>query len=370
MAAPLTRHVPICVPLLQQTGLLSRLSTNTNSDSQKKKASKFAHCPPRVFSGIQPTGIPHLGNYVGAIKNWVQLQKKYDDVIFSIVDLHSITVPQDPAVLRENILDMTACLLACGIDPGKSILFQQSAVCQHAELNWILSSLCTLPRLNHLPQWREKSERMKDPSVGLFTYPILQTADIIVYKATEVPVGEDQRHHIELARDLAKAFNRTFQVMFPRPELLSSEVPRIKSLRHPENKMSKSEPNAKGRIDLTDSPDEIREKIKKAVTDVTAELTYDPEERPGVSNLIDIHSSLTGLLQEEICEENMLLSKSDYKAMLADIVIEQLAPIRENVLKLKGDRSHLQQVLESGNERAREIAEETMKEVKKAVGLS
>ncbi|XP_041351671.1 tryptophan--tRNA ligase, mitochondrial-like isoform X2 [Gigantopelta aegis] len=330
---------------------------------------KFASCPPRILSGIQPTGIPHIGNYVGAIKNWVSLQQKYDDVMYSIVDLHSVTVPQDPVTLRQNIYDMTACILACGIDPEKSILFQQSRVSEHAELAWLLSCLCTLPRLEHLPQWKEKSAKVKEPGVGLFTYPILQTADIILYKSTDVPVGEDQIHHIELARHLARTFNRNFGVIFPKPNALIGEIPKIRSLRNPQSKMSKSEINPLSRIELTDTADEIQEKMKKAVSDFTPTISYDPENRPAISNLIDIHSAFTDLFPDEICENAMLMNTIEYKQRVADVVITSLKPIREEIIRLQQDKPYLDSVLQKGSERAQNIARQTMAEVKSLMGL-
>ncbi|XP_025098211.1 tryptophan--tRNA ligase, mitochondrial-like [Pomacea canaliculata] len=340
-------------------------------DEKDAKTKQFAEVPPRLFSGIQPTGIPHIGNYIGAIKNWVMLQKKYDSVIFCIVDLHSITVPQEPKVLRQNILDMTACLLACGIDPEKSILFLQSHVQEHAELAWLLGCLCTLPRLQHLPQWKEKSQKIKEPGLGLFTYPVLQAADILLYKATDVPVGEDQIHHIELTRYLAKSFNRNFNTIFPRCRALTGESPKIRSLRNPEGKMSKSDPNPLSRIELTDSPKDITEKIKKAVTDFTSEVSYDPDRRPGVSNLIDIHMGVTELCAEEICENAFLnaLTTAMYKATVAEAVIEHLKPISDSIQRLKNDPGHLEKVLKTGQERAQAIAQDTIMEVKQAMGL-
>lgn len=324
-----------------------------------------------MFSGIQPTGVPHIGNYVGAIKNWVALQQEYSSVILCIVDLHSITVPQDPQQLRQNIFDVAACLIACGIDPEKSILFQQSQVPEHAELAWMLGCLCTLPKLQHLPQWKEKSAKYKDPGLGLFTYPVLQAADILLYKATDVPVGEDQIHHIELTRHLAKSFNRGYGVIFPSPKALIGDVPKIRSLRNPATKMSKSELNQMSHIELTDTPDAITEKIKKAVTDLTSEVTYDPETRPGVSNLIDIHMAFTGQFAEEICEDAFLnaLDTGLYKRKVSEVVIEGLRPISDTIRRLQTDRGHLEKVLRSGQERARAIAVETMSEVRRAMGL-
>ncbi|CAG5135823.1 unnamed protein product, partial [Candidula unifasciata] len=309
---------------------------------------------PRVFSGIQPTGIPHIGNYAGAVSNWVKLQHQYpDNILLSIVDLHSITLPQNCEHLRQNTLDMTACLLACGIDPEKTILFQQSLVPAHTELAWILSCLCTVPRLQRLPQWKEKKEKVKDPSVGLLTYPVLQAADIMLYKASLVPVGEDQIHHIELTRDLTR------------------EVPKIRSLRNPLNKMSKSDVNVNSRIELLDTPDQIKEKIKKAVTDFTSEVTYDPENRPGVSNLVEIHMALTELSVDEIVEESFLCAENTdmYKQRLAEVIIEKLSPIRAQVLRYQKDPKYLLDVLHSGAAKASVLADKTMTEVRRLVGL-
>ncbi|KAK6168875.1 hypothetical protein SNE40_020043 [Patella caerulea] len=346
------------------------LSCPTLLSSTVERKEKYAICPPQVFSGIQPTGIPHIGNYVGAIRNWLKLQKKYQRVILSIVDLHSITTPQNPERLRENIFDMTACLIACGVDLQRCILFQQSSVSQHAELAWILGCMCTLPRLQQLPQFKQKSDKLKDVGVGLFTYPILQAADILLYKSTLIPVGKDQLQHIELARHLARTFNRTTEVLFPNPIEMIGHIPKIQSLRNPANKMSKSEENTLGRIDLTDSPDNIREKVKKAKTDFTSRVTYDPDNRPGVANLIKIHEALTGDTPEDICEDALLLDTARYKLKLAEIIIEKLKPIRENYIQLKSDRGYLKTVLEAGQLKAIQIAEATFSEVKKAIGLT
>ncbi|XP_045197522.2 tryptophan--tRNA ligase, mitochondrial-like isoform X2 [Mercenaria mercenaria] len=331
---------------------------------------RFAQCPPRVFSGIQPTGVPHLGNYLCAIRKWVEMQEQYDSMLVSVVDLHSITVPQDATELRENILVMAACLMACGIDHEKTILFQQSSVSYHTELAWILGCLCTLPRLGRLPQWREKSKTVKDPGIGLFTYPILQTADILLYKANVVPVGEDQIIHLELATDLARAFNRTYGIMFPSPEALIGDVSKVRSLKDPTCKMSKSDVNSMSRIDLTDSADLVQSKIKKSTTDsVSRILTYDPENRPGISNLIDIHSLLTDTKPEDIVHQCKDLNKVQYKERVSEIINETIQPINEKMTRLLNDKHYLHTVLKKGAERASEIADRTMTEVKDLVGL-
>ncbi|KAK0053595.1 tryptophan--tRNA ligase mitochondrial-like isoform X1 [Biomphalaria pfeifferi] len=335
-------------------------------------ASEWATCEPKVFSGIQPTGIPHLGNYVGAISNWLMLQNRYSgSMLLSIVDLHSITVPQQQQELRQNIINMTACLLGCGIHTSKTIIFQQSMVPYHTELAWILSCICTIPRIQKLAQWKEKQSKIKEPSVGLLTYPILQAADIMLYKSTLVPVGEDQTQHLELTRDLSRSFNRLHGVLFPECKILLGDVGRIKSLRNPTSKMSKSEPNDKSRIDLTDSPDVIKMKVKKAVTDFTSQISYDPDNRPGVSNLIDIHMALTDLSHDEVVEESFLQAEdtSLYKERLAEVIIEKLSPIRKEILRLQADKGYLLDVLRKGSEKASTIAENTIKDVRQYVGL-
>lgn len=201
-----------------------------NGFAYKHSVSSFPEITQRIFSGIQPTGIPHIGNYFGAIKHWVELQRQYDSVIFSIVDLHSITTVHDPDLLRNNTLDMTAALLGCGLDPEKSILFQQSHIPQHSELAWILGCLATMPRLQHLHQWKEKSEKLKEVPLGIFSYPVLQAADILLYRSTHVPVGEDQLQHIELTRHLAKRFNNTYKVnYFPQPKAIITDFKRLKA---------------------------------------------------------------------------------------------------------------------------------------------
>ncbi|KAL0963594.1 hypothetical protein UPYG_G00308360 [Umbra pygmaea] len=323
----------------------------------------------RVFSGIQPTGVPHLGNYLGALESWVSLQSQYPSVLYSIVDLHSITQPQDPALLRLNILDMAASLLACGIDPETSILFQQSQVSEHTELSWILGCLTSMPRLRHLPQWKMKSKQKNEGSVGLYTYPVLQAADILLYKSTHVPVGEDQIQHLELAQDLARIFNNTFGELFPEPRALLSSTRKVKSLRDPSSKMSKSDPQKMATINLTDSPDDISLKIRRAVTDFTSEVTFDPEARPGVSNLVLMHASLAGCSVEEVVGQAKGLDTGKYKQLVVEAVVQALTPIREEIDRLREDRGHLESILARGAVRARELAAPVLKEVRHRVGF-
>ncbi|XP_063744486.1 tryptophan--tRNA ligase, mitochondrial [Eleginops maclovinus] len=324
----------------------------------------------RVFSGIQPTGVPHLGNYLGALENWVSLQSQFPSVLYSIVDLHSITQPQDPALLRSNILDMAASLLACGIDPERAILFQQSQVSEHAELSWILGCLTTMPRLRHLPQWKMKSKQKKDGSVGLFTYPVLQAADILLYKSTHVPVGEDQVQHLELAQDLARIFNNHYGDLFPEPAALLSCTRKVKSLRDPSAKMSKSDPHTMATISITDSPDDIALKVRRAVTDFTSEVTFDPEARPGVSNLVTIHAAMARMGVEEAVAQAAGLDTGAYKRLVTEVVIQRMTPIREEIQRLRADPEHLEEVLSQGSCRARELAAPVLREVRQRVGFS
>ncbi|KAM9688622.1 tryptophan--tRNA ligase, mitochondrial [Trichechus inunguis] len=324
----------------------------------------------RVFSGIQPTGIPHLGNYLGAVESWVRLQDEYGSVLYSIVDLHSITVPQDPATLRQSILDMTAALLACGINPEKSILFQQSQVSEHTQLSWILTCMVRLPRLQHLHQWKAKTAKQKhDGTMGLLTYPVLQAADILLYKSTHVPVGEDQVQHMELVRELAQGFNKKYGEFFPVPKPILTSMKKVKSLRDPAAKMSKSDPDKLATVRITDSPEEIVLKFRKAVTDFTSEVTYDPASREGVSNIVAIHAAVTGLTVDDVVRQSAGMDTARYKLVVADAVIEKFAPIKNEIEKLKMDKDHLEKVLQLGAAKAKELAYPVCQEVKKLVGF-
>ncbi|XP_050541719.1 tryptophan--tRNA ligase, mitochondrial [Daktulosphaira vitifoliae] len=324
----------------------------------------------RVFSGIQPTGTLHLGNYFGAVSKWVQLQNENKEVLLSIVDLHSITLPYDTNKLQNNILLMTASLLASGINPNKSVLFLQSQISEHTLLSWVLGCLTTMPRLGQLPQFKEKSSMLKDVPLGLYLYPVLQAADILLYKATKVPVGEDQVQHLQLAHALARSFNTRYGVTFPIPEILvqKDSSSRIRNLRDPTKKMSKSHPDQRGRIEITDSSDVIAEKIKKAVTDCISEVTYDPENRPGVSALVAMHSFVTGSLPEKICEENSFLDTGRYKQVVSEILIEKFSPIRQEIFKLMASPDYLFKTLEEGRYKASSIAEKTWSEVASKIG--
>uniref|UniRef100_G3MQF1 tryptophan--tRNA ligase n=1 Tax=Amblyomma maculatum TaxID=34609 RepID=G3MQF1_AMBMU len=328
--------------------------------------------PSRVFSGIQPSGVPHLGNYFGAIQRWKALQDSSHDCIFSVVDLHSITKPHyDANMLRLNIELMTASLLACGIDPEKSILFLQSQVPEHAELSWILGCLHSTARLQHLPQLKDKTAGMKETPLGLYLYPVLQCADVMLYKATKVPVGKDQLPHIYFVQDTAEAFNKRFGPIFPRPEplLVSGEAGRLRHLRDPTKKMSKSSDDPRSYVALDDPPNVVRDKIKKALTDCTSQVTYEPEPRPAVANLVILHSLLTGLSPEEVCREAEGLDTGKFKLAIADAAVAFLAPIQERMQEYLLDRARLWHILEEGSRRARKIAIRTMEEVHRASGM-
>ncbi|KAM6970208.1 tryptophan--tRNA ligase, mitochondrial [Aplochiton taeniatus] len=265
---------------------------------------------------------------------------------------------------------MAASLLACGIDPKTSILFQQSQVSEHTELSWILGCLTSMPRLRHLPQWKMKSKQKSEGSVGLYTYPVLQAADILLYKSTHVPVGEDQVQHLELAQDLARIFNHTYGDFFPEPHALLSATRKVKSLRDPSSKMSKSDPQKMATVSLTDSPDDISLKIRRAVTDFTSEVTFDPVGRPGVSNLLLMHSATAGITVEEAVAQAKGLDTGAYKQLVAEAVIQRLRPIREEIERLRTDRGHLESLLTKGALRARELAAPVLQEVRQRVGFS
>ncbi|XP_033966406.1 tryptophan--tRNA ligase, mitochondrial [Pseudochaenichthys georgianus] len=365
MALPVRTNMKHLFGLIHKFNSSKRLLCSAACSGNKEPAGGG-----RVFSGIQPTGVPHLGNYLGALENWVSLQSQFPSVLYSIVDLHSITQPQDPAQLRSNILDMAASLLACGIDPERAVLFQQSQVSEHAELSWILGCLTSMPRLRHLPQWKMKSKQKNEGSVGLFTYPVLQAADILLYKSTHVPVGEDQVQHLELAQDLARIFNNRYGDLFPEPAALLSATRKVKSLRDPSVKMSKSDPHMMATISLTDSSDDIALKLRRAVTDFNSEVTFDPETRPGVSNLVTIHAAMAMIGVEEAVSQAAGLDTGAYKRLVTEAVIQRVTPIREEIQRLRADPQHLEGVLREGGCRARELAAPVLREVRQRVGFS
>eukprot|EP00054_Salpingoeca_dolichothecata_P021332 m.136309 g.136309 ORF g.136309 m.136309 type:complete len:380 (+) comp23951_c0_seq3:97-1236(+) len=328
-----------------------------------------------IFSGIQPTGIPHLGNYLGAIANWVKLQQTapaHTDIFFSVVDLHSMTVPQEPKLLRKSIENTAISLLACGIDPERATLFRQSDVSQHCELAWLLGCQTSTALLSHMIQWQVKKKSSKASSLGLFAYPVLMAADILLYKATHVPVGEDQRQHLELTRSIAKAFNTfTSSNHFQPPVDLPGHVPRVMSLRDPSSKMSKSDSSVRSRIDLLDDFPTIQQKLKKAVTDDLGPITYEPETRPGVTNLLTLYAACSPSHEtaSEVAVELEGKSHADLKQQLAEVVFAALNPIQEKFFRLENDKSYVQQVLQTGKEKAQMRASEVLEETKQLIGL-
>ena len=327
-----------------------------------------------VFSGVQPTGNLHLGNYLGAIKNFVNLQKKME-CIYCIVDLHAITVFQDPKELKKNILDTTAGFVACGLDFKKSIIFNQSSVSGHSELAWILNCVSRVGWMNRMTQFKEKAGKNKEnASVGLYVYPNLMAADILLYKSTHVPVGDDQKQHLELARDIAQKFNNDFKVnnFFPIPEpLIQKKLSRVMSLRDGTKKMSKSEESNYSRIDLQDSADEINKKIKKAKTD-SLPIPGSIEElknRPEALNLLNIYSFITNSDLEKILENMAGKDFSKFKNELSDALVATICPIGKKIKELKNDSKYLMGILKEGSNKASIIAKENLDKVKEIVGF-
>ena len=327
-----------------------------------------------VFSGVQPTGNLHLGNYLGALKNFVSLQKEME-CIYCVVDLHAITTFQKPSELFENVLETTASFLATGINPNKSIIFNQSSVSGHAELAWILNCVSRIGWLNRMTQFKDKAGSDKEKaSVGLYIYPNLMAADILLYKATHVPVGADQKQHLELSRDIAQKFNNDFncQDFFPLPEpLIPKKISRIMSLRDGTKKMSKSEESSYSRINLKDSADEISKKIKKAKSD--SEPIPDNikllEKKPEALNLLTIYSELTQNNLEKVISELAGKEYSVLKTKLSDVLISEITPIGKEIKKLLDNKSHLKNILKKGSEKANIIAEENLKNIREKVGL-
>ena len=332
----------------------------------------------RVVSGIQPTGNLHLGNYLGAIRQWVAMQDevaaKGGECLFFLADLHALTQPLEPGELAANTIEMAAALIACGIDPARSILFNQARVPEHSELAWILGGTARIGWLSRMTQWKDKAGKNREgASVGLFTYPVLQAADVLLYKATHVPVGEDQKQHLELARDIAAKFNTDFGTeMFPLPEpLVSRAAPRIMSLRDGGAKMSKSDPSDQSRINLTDDDDLIVQKLRKAKTDpaplpaTLAEL----EGRPEAANLVTIFAALEGVAPQAVLDRFAGQGFGAFKPALADLAISVLAPIRDRLSALLADRAAVAGQLAEGAARARALAAPTLAEAQAAIGL-
>jgi len=323
----------------------------------------------RVLSGIQPSGALHIGNYLGAIKNWVASQDEFDN-FFCIVDLHAITVPQDPKELKKNIRDLAAIFFASGIDPQKSTVFVQSHVSAHSELAWILNCFIPMGAMERMTQFKEKSLKQKDfISVGLFDYPALMAADILLYDADFVPVGEDQRQHIELTRDVAERINSKYGEVLKVPAPAIHKVAaRVMGLDDPTKKMSKSESNPNHAVFLLDEPDVIRTKIAKATTDSEKTIVFD-ENRPAIYNLLEIYQAFSGKSSQEI--ESHFAGKSyvDFKSELAELIIEKLAPIQEKYKVLVENPQKLEEMLEEGARKAKEVADKTLRRVQEKVGL-
>ena len=330
----------------------------------------------KIFSGVQPTGNLHLGNYLGAIKNFVDLNNDKDnECIFCVVDLHAITVKQDPKELKNNIRETVATFIASGIDSKKNIIFNQSQVSAHSEAAWILSCVARMGWLSRMTQFKEKAGRDKEKaSIGLFSYPVLMAADILLYDATHVPVGDDQKQHLELCRDIAQKFNNDYKVetFFKVPEpLIQKEFSRIMSLKDGTKKMSKSEISDLSRINLTDEKDQIINKIKKAKTDPMPMPSTIEElnKRPEAKNLIGIHSSLSGVTLEKSIKEFSGKNFSEFKESLSQVIVDKISPISIEIKKLLNDKNYLDEILTNGCEQADRIASKKMKKIHEIVGF-
>ena len=324
----------------------------------------------RIFSGIQPSGNLHIGNYLGAVNRWAALQNEYD-CIYCVVDLHALTVYQRPEVLREKIFEAATILLASGINPEKGIVFVQSHVKEHAELAWILNTITPISELERMTQFKDKVKRHRENiNAGLLDYPVLMAADILLYNTEAVPVGEDQRQHVELARVIARKFNNLFGKIFKEPQvIIKKESARIMSLSNPNMKMSKSDNDVAGCIGLLDSPVEIREKIKRAVTDSGKEIIHDLKNKKGISNLLTIYSLLSKKSIKELEKEYSGKSYVEFKKDLAEIVIDSISPFQKKFKQFKKDQNYVRKVLKSGAEKAEAIAKIKIAEVKKKIGL-
>ena len=362
--APLERADTQSVALIRATlgrarGAPSRPPNNLRSVSA-----------PIVFSGIQPTGRKHLGNYIGAIRQYVEGQDRGDPAIFCVVDLHAISVAYDPAELRERCLDTAAILLAAGLDPERCVFFRQSDVPEHAELTWLLSAVTSHGDLNRMHQFKDKSAKQRElVSAALFYYPVLMAADVLAYKATEVPVGDDQRQHVELMREIARRFNERFGETLVVPELLVPGVgARIMDLQEPESKMSTTGGTEAGTVLVLDEPDAIRKKLGSAVTDSGREVRRGAD-KAGITNLIDIYAVARGVEPEAVEREFEGTGYGDFKKAVAEAVVEYLAPVRERYAELRGDEAALEATLAAGAEKARAIAGPVVGEVRERMGF-
>lgn len=323
----------------------------------------------RILSGVQPTGILHLGNYIGAIQQWKQLQNEYE-AFFAVVDLHAITTPQNPKQLKQQILQTAAMYLACGIEPEKAVLFVQSHVPAHTELAWILATQTPMGELERMTQYKDKVKKGKPANVGLFTYPILMAADILLYQPTHVPVGDDQQQHVEFTRNLAERFNNKFGEVFTIPEITKPKAgARIMGLDDPTSKMSKSAKSEYNYIALTDSPETIEKKIKKAVTDSKEGIEFNKEERPAITNLATIYQAVTGKTEKEIQKHFSGKGYGDIKKEIAKAISDFLQPIQNNYNQLLNNSKELEILLQEGSKKANNTANETLNETKKAIGL-
>ena len=330
----------------------------------------------KIFSGVQPTGNLHLGNYLGAIKNFVKLNNEdQNDCIFCIVDLHAITVAQDPKKLKDNIYETAATFIASGIDPKKSIIFNQSSVSAHSEAAWILSCVARMGWLNRMTQFKEKAGKDKEKaSIGLYSYPVLMAADILLYDTYHVPVGDDQKQHLELCRDIAQKFNNDFNVddFFKIPEpLIQKKFSRIMSLRDGTKKMSKSELSDLSRINLTDDKDQIINKIKKAKTDILPlpATSADLEKRPEAKNLMSVYSSIIDVNLDDTINKFSGKNFSEFKENLSEVLIDNIIPISNEIKKLLKEKSFLDQILDSGRQKADKIASEKLKKIQEIMGF-
>lgn len=321
----------------------------------------------RILSGVQPTGHIHIGNYLGSIKNWLKLQDNYE-CLFGVMNLHAITIKQDPETLKKNTRNIVALYIACGLDVKKSTIFVQSQNSHHAELCWILSSIAPLGWLNRMTQYKEKSQN--NENLGLYSYPILMAADILLYNADMVPVGNDQKQHLELTRDIAQLFNRTFKNDYfkvPKP-LINENCARIMSLQDGTKKMSKSELSDLTRINIFDCKDTILKKIKKSKTDSIADITYESA-RPEISNLINIYSLFSEISSQDIVNKYQNSNFSNFKNNLAELIISKLSPIQHEFSKIINDKQFLDEVISSGNDKASQISAIVIKDVKNIIGL-
>ena len=327
----------------------------------------------RIFSGVQPTGSLHLGNYLGAIRNWARLQDEFE-AIYCVVDLHAVTAPHDPKELRRATREVTAGLIASGIDPARSIIFNQSMVPEHAELSWLFSCVARLGWLNRMTQFKEKAGKNREQaSVGLYAYPVLMAADILAYKATHVPVGEDQKQHLELTRDIAQSFNSTYRVDYfplPEPQIFGSAT-RVMSLRDGTKKMSKSDESDYSRINMTDGADEIEQKIRKARTDPDPlpESAEGLAERPEALNLISIYAALEDIEIEQVIQEYQGQGFSTFKKALADLAVVRLGPVGSEMKRLTAEPGEIDRILADGADRAAQLSRPIVAEVREIMGF-